>query len=93
MNHALLTPLTAPTPSVPSPWYALTEVLIIYTDVDFTDVAYGIEIEGTDGDYLRQEDDATKPWLAKSKECAISHIRYLNGMTADFPVCTCRQDE
>jgi hypothetical protein len=88
MTHAVLTPLTAPTPSTPSAWYALTEVLVIYPD-GTTEVAFGIQVEGTEEEVLRREDDATAWWLAESKECAFSHIRYLNGMTAEFPTCTC----
>lgn len=94
----LLTPLTAPTPSVPSPWYALMNITIIYTDRDFTGEGWGIQIENSVGDvdgkdYLRCEDDVTRPWIARTKECAISHIKYLNGITADFPVCDCETSQ
>lgn len=82
-----LTPITAPTPSAPSPWYAVEKVTVITPHG--VDSAWGILCEATQ-ELLVSEDDPDRPWLANSLECVASHIRYLNGITADFPNCLCQ---
>lgn len=84
-----LTPITAPTPSAPSPWYAVEKVILLTPD-GVSD-AWGILCEETQ-ELLVCEDDPDRPWLAKTLECVASHIRYLNGITADFPTCNCPHD-
>lgn len=76
MKHA---PITAPIPSVPSPWYALQQVTLVKPDGD--EVVWGI---------LREESQGLLNWFAKSKACAIAHVKYLNGITTESPTCTCQ---
>ena len=82
-----LTPITAPTPSVPSPWYAVEKVTVITPNG--VGSAWGILCEES-GELLTTETDHDRPWLAESLECVASHIRYLNGITADYPTCLCQ---
>ena len=82
------TPLTAPTPSTPSAWYSVEEVTVI-SPPDGVSTAWGILTE-SNGEFLRKEDDATHYWLAQNRNCALSHVLYLNGHTNDLPVCTCQ---
>lgn len=88
MNTSLLNPITAPTPSVPSPWYFFQEVTII--SPEGVEKAWAIGVEGSDGEFLSHEDNPSVPWFAKHKACAVAHVKYLNGITAEFPVCTCQ---
>lgn len=85
-----LTPITAPTPTTPQPWYAVTEVRIIQNDGTYR-VAWGIMSEQTQ-EFLLSE-IADKLWVAKSRNCAMNHVRYLNGWTSEFPECDCQPDE
>jgi hypothetical protein len=83
----ILTPLTAPTPSTPTPWYCVSEVTVI--SPEGASIAWGIFRE-SDEEFFRTEDDATHYWLAKTRNCAILHVRYLNGHTSEFPTCICQ---
>jgi hypothetical protein len=82
----LLTPLTAPTPTTPTPWYCVGEVTVISPDGVIT--GWGIFSEST-SEFIRAEDDTTQLWLAKTRNCAILHVRYLNGHSSEFPTCIC----
>jgi hypothetical protein len=88
MNISTLNPISAPTPSVPSPWYFVEPITLITPDGVGT--AWAIGVEGSDGEFLTKEDDPYTPWLAKDKACAVAHVKYLNGITAEFPACTCQ---
>jgi hypothetical protein len=83
-----LTPITAPTPSQPDNWYAVQKVRVVSPDGQYD--AWGIISEIT-GELLNHEHQ-DKPWLAKTWDCALDHVRYLNGRTSEFPVCTCETD-
>ena len=100
------TPITAPTPSIPSPWYALTVVTVSellnpnsplfnpneefdFDNFSVLEEAWGILCEES-GELLTSETNPEQPWLAKTRACAVSHIRYLNGITAEFPTCLCQ---
>jgi hypothetical protein len=83
-----LTPISAPTPTTPTPWYAIQELQVV--SPDGVSHGWGIICERS-GELLNAE-QGKRPWLALSKECALLHVRYLNGMTAEFPACICRQE-
>jgi len=87
MKTVPISPLTAPTPATPSPWYFVEPVTVI--NPDGVGTAWAIGVEGKDGEFLSTDEDESFPWFAKTKACALSHVRYLNGITAEFPTCTC----